>query len=176
MKHSTIALLISQRYKFSHKSLETLWLLVSFQRSADFSVKLGLGRKNTWKTFKTFHFVLIFCIKNHTYINHTIIYYFLLIYLFIYLFFYLPTYSLFLYLLRNLVEKWSLLLVIKIISIFYLSILLVYFKLLDVVLWSYHLEKVLHDSICRHFIRLLWLDQTALTGTWMWPFLNGTLL
>ena len=51
MKHSTIAQLISQRYKFSHKSLETLWLLVSFQRSADFSVKLGLGRKKYLENF-----------------------------------------------------------------------------------------------------------------------------
>ena len=48
--------------------------------------------------------------------------------------------------------------------------------LLGIVLWSYHLEKALHDSISRHFIRLLWLDQTSLTGTGMWRFLNGTLL
>ena len=129
MKHSTIALLISQRYKFSHKSLETLWLLVSKDQLIS-RWNWGLREKIPGK-LKTFHFVLIFCIKNHTYINHTIIYYFLLfIYLFTY-FFYLPTYSLFLYLLRNLEEKWSLLLVIKIISIFYLSILLVYFKLLE---------------------------------------------
>ena len=136
----------------------------------------GLGRKNTWKTFKTFHFVFIFCIKKiiNTY-SYVIFIIFLLVYQLIYIFFHLPTYSSFLYLLRNLVEKWSRLFH-HFISIFYLSIFLVYFKLLGIVLWNYHLEKALHDSFCRHFIWLLWLDQTALTGTWMWRFLNGTLL
>lgn len=45
MKHSSTALLIFQCSKFSHETLATLWLLVSFQRWADVEVKLGLGRK-----------------------------------------------------------------------------------------------------------------------------------
>ena len=38
-----------------------------------------------------------------------------------------------------------------------------------------HLEKALNDSICRHFVGLMWLDRTALnftesdlTGTFFW--------
>ena len=141
----------------------------------------GLGRKNTWKTFKTFHFVLIFCIKK-SYIHIIMLYllFFIGLSTYLHIFFIFLLILHFFYLLRNLVEKWSPLLVIKIISSLYFYFLffifLVYFKLLGIVLWSYHLEKALHDSISRHFIRLLWLDQTALTGTGMWRFLNGTLL
>ena len=86
MKHSSTALLISQHDKFSHKSLVILWLLVSLQSSVDVSVKLGLGRKNTWKTFKTLQLLLIYCIRNFKYINHTIILYLSIFYLFINLF------------------------------------------------------------------------------------------
>ena len=100
-----------------------------------------------------------------------------MVYQLIYIFFHLPTYSSFLYLLRNLVEKWSRLFH-HFISIFYLSIFLVYFKLLGIVLWSYHLEKALHDSFCRHFIyccdwiRLHWLGPEC--GVfWMALYSNG---
>ena len=53
-----------------------------------------------------------------------------------------------------------------------------YFKLLGIVLWSYHLEKALHDSFCRHFIyccdwiRLHWLGPEC--GVfWMALYSNG---
>ena len=50
-----------------------------------------------------------------------------------------------------------------------------YFKLLGIIILSYHLEKALNDSICRHFVGLMWLDWTALnftesdlTGAFFW--------
>ena len=118
-------------------------------------------------------FLLIFCIRNFKYIksyNNIIFINLLFIYQFIYIFFHLPTYLSFLYLLRNLVEKWSLLLVIEIyfISLFHFFIdqfFQVYFKLLGILLLSYHLEKLLHDSICRNFIGLMWLDWIGLEWT-----------
>ena len=44
----------------------------------------------------------------------------------------------------------------------------VYFKLLGILLLSYHLEKTLHDSICRNFIGLMWLDWIGLEWTWFY--------
>ena len=44
--------------------------LVSFQRSGGVSGKLDLVRKNTWKT--KLHFILIFCIKNNKFNDHSI--------------------------------------------------------------------------------------------------------
>ena len=50
-----------------------------------------------------------------------------------------------------------------------------YFKLLGIIFLSYYLEKALNDSICRHFVGLMWLDRTApnftesdLTGAFSW--------
>ena len=44
----------------------------------------------------------------------------------------------------------------------------VYFKLLGILLLSYHLEKPLRDSICRNFIGLMWLDWIGLEWTWFY--------
>ena len=44
----------------------------------------------------------------------------------------------------------------------------VYFKLLGILLLSYHLEKPLQDSICRNFIGLMWLDWIGLRWTWLY--------
>ena len=43
-----------------------------------------------------------------------------------------------------------------------------YFKLLGILLLSYHLEKPLRDSICRNFIGLMWLDWIGLEWTWFY--------
>ena len=43
-----------------------------------------------------------------------------------------------------------------------------YFKLLVILLLSYYLEKPLHDSICRNFIGLMWLDWIGLEWTWFY--------
>ena len=83
-------------YKFSHGSLATLWLLVSFQRSAGVSGKLGLVRKNTWKTLRTtLYFILIFYRKKSR--IHQSYDKIIFIYQFTYIFTHLPIYSLFLY-------------------------------------------------------------------------------
>ena len=117
-------------------------------------------------------FLLIFCIRNFKYIksyNNIIFINLSFIYQFIYMFFHLPTYLSFLYLLRNLVEKWSLLLVIEIyfISLFLFFLLINFFRLLGILLLSYHLEKPLHDSVCRKFIGLMSLDWIGLEWTWL---------
>ena len=61
-----------------------------------------------------------------------------------------------------------------------------YFKLLGIIILSYHLEKALNDSICRHFVGLMWLDRTALNFTesdltgafseWSFTLMDGTAL
>ena len=119
----------------------------------------------------TSHFILIFS-KNHKYINHTIILYLFIVsftYQFIYIFIHLPIYSSFLYLLKCLIKKQSLLLVIKIyfLSLFYF-LLINYFLLFKLyfryIFIKLYLEKALYQRVCRWsliFIFLQLLDSTS---------------
>ena len=103
----------------------------------------------------TSHFILIFS-KNHKYINHTIILYLFIvsfIYQFIYIFIHLPIYSSFLYLLKCLIKKQSLLLVIKIyfLSLFYF-LLINYFYYLSYTLGIFLLSYIQKKLSTREYV------------------------